>query len=440
MVLVRKTELACRNSWDQDLWEIGDRPVELQPSTHIPMPAVGGDPLDMPVAHAELTADGEARAGEMFTDRITSISMPIRSQLRPGRVEPEPVAGDSASAELSSSRSSVREARRRRQEQRFLERKKHQETVLQNVDDLLNTREPVEESDRNLIRLRAVDGPMTAERDPGREPPSRDRQRPGTTGAPDPRRRHDDSRQVEFRAAPTRFQEASPKELPDADPEPIARVRPEPGKRQSNGSHANVPVTRESSVHGGTEPLPTELIRAEVRKRRDKQAEAAGDQLDQQDRGHHARPSIHGSAVPVETRREPPPAVDPRPTTWFTGAGHPGAPQDSSDVATPFEVDPIDLSRDLQTVRRCCATCRDFKQIGDGKTGWCNNPYAFSERRMVQSNEIACRSSFGVWWLPHDDLWLEHADTTHHGRPTPLLDDLVGTGPANRQGMGTHSS
>ncbi|HBY44815.1 MAG TPA: hypothetical protein DEG70_00970 [Chloroflexi bacterium] len=43
---------------------------------------------------------------------------------------------------------------------------------------------------------------------------------------------------------------------------------------------------------------------------------------------------------------------------------------------------------------------------------------------MVESGDLACRSSIGSWWLPNDDVWLDHADTTYHSRPTPLLDEL----------------
>src|SRR5438045_9644141 len=52
MVLVRKSELACRNGWDQDLWEPGaesDMPVDLPSAPHIPdlpvMPREAGSHL-----------------------------------------------------------------------------------------------------------------------------------------------------------------------------------------------------------------------------------------------------------------------------------------------------------------------------------------------------------------------------------------------------------
>src|SRR5436305_10343378 len=43
MVLVRKSELACRNGWDQDLWEpgaFGDMPIDLPDAPHIPEPTM----------------------------------------------------------------------------------------------------------------------------------------------------------------------------------------------------------------------------------------------------------------------------------------------------------------------------------------------------------------------------------------------------------------
>jgi len=433
MVLVRKTELACRNSWDQDLWNMADWPVDMQPSTHIPMPVSEGDLHDIPVMRAELPADSADRAGEMFTDRITSISMPTRSQLRPGRSEMAEAAqavDDAASAELHGARSSVREARKRRQEQRHLERKKHQETVLQRVDDLLDTSEPADEADRDLGRIRAIDGPMTSRHDERKVPaPRADLPRPQHPDVERTPRRGEPLPSIEFSVTPPTFKDQNvqppPKQQQAREPERTAKhAEPE----------ANAPATA-GPGHGHTEPLPTAAVREAVRKQRKPKADAV--EPPQQRAGAKAAPD---RSLVVDRSHDPPPAVEARPTTWFTGTGSLVVTDAVAEVAAPFAVDPIDQSRDLQTVRRCCATCRDFKQVGDGRTGWCNNPYAFSERRMVQSNEIACRSSLGIWWLPHDDLWLEYADTTHHGRPTPLLDDKVGAVSADRHGMGSRSS
>jgi len=98
------------------------------------------------------------------------------------------------------------------------------------------------------------------------------------------------------------------------------------------------------------------------------------------------------------------------------------APAAETSFAQPDTNDPVDQQERLKAVRRCCGTCRDFRQVGDGTRGQCVNPYAFGDRRMVQSDQLACRSSLGMWWMPNDDVWLERADTSHHGRPTPLLD------------------
>lgn len=437
MVLVRKTELACRNSWDQDLWELADRPIDIQTSTHIPLPLSGGEPHEIPVIQAEQPAEDAARAGEMFTDRITSISMPTRSQLRPGRPDPDQHSiDDTAEPDLLDARSSVREARKRRQEQRHLERRKHQETVLKRADDLLDTSEPANDVDRSIARVRAVDGPMTANHDERREPPVMDenahtsdqphRESPGQARR---RRSAEPVESLEFKATPSKFESSGKPATAKPPSNPVGAATVE--KKNGAGSHA-------AFKRGETEPLPSA---AEVRDAVSNERYAKAGGSSQPDRRITRSPANPSTSSGDSSHGEPndlPPPVEPRPTTWFTGAGH--RPPDLVPEAAPYAVDPIDLSRDLKSVRRCCATCRDFKQVGDGRTGWCNNPYAFSEKRMVQSNEIACRSSLGVWWLPHDDLWLEYADTTHHGRPTPLLDDLVGVASTGRQEMGQRSS
>ncbi|MGA7672891.1 MAG: hypothetical protein WBW04_20915 [Nitrolancea sp.] len=77
------------------------------------------------------------------------------------------------------------------------------------------------------------------------------------------------------------------------------------------------------------------------------------------------------------------------------------------------------------SMRECCATCRDFRPAEGGERGWCNNQYAFDHRQMVDRNDLACRGSIGSWWIASDDWWLQKADISHHGRPTPVVDDLL---------------
>lgn len=91
-----------------------------------------------------------------------------------------------------------------------------------------------------------------------------------------------------------------------------------------------------------------------------------------------------------------------------------------------FDGDPIDRIHALSGLPRCCGTCRDFRRNPDGRTGTCANRYAYLEDPVVKSDELACRSSAGIWWLPNDDLFINSADTAHHARPTPFLDAVLG--------------
>lgn len=76
---------------------------------------------------------------------------------------------------------------------------------------------------------------------------------------------------------------------------------------------------------------------------------------------------------------------------------------------------------------RICRECRDFRPSADGQRGWCANAWAFTHRRLVHADDVApCQSAIGDWWVPVDDVWLVAADVSSHGRPTPLLDRLVG--------------
>lgn len=162
------------------------------------------------------------------------------------------------------------------------------------------------------------------------------------------------------------------------------------------------PRHHETSAHQPTEPLPTDEVRS-----------ATGDF------GHWPgsdEPFVHvdGAVYGPPSVRKELPVIQP--------------------IGFAESSDPIDRSAHLRGIKRCCGTCRDFRQLGDGMRGQCVNPYAFSERRMVQSDQLACRSSLGMWWMPSDDVWLEKADTSHHGRPTPLLDAALRQGRAGERG------
>jgi hypothetical protein len=107
------------------------------------------------------------------------------------------------------------------------------------------------------------------------------------------------------------------------------------------------------------------------------------------------------------------PRVDRRPDTRAPQAQPPQEPVKA--VSNPK----------LASMPQCCGTCRDFRPADGGERGWCNNPYAFDHRRMVRRNDLACRSTIGDWWIPTDDWWMQQADYSHHGRPTPIVDDLL---------------
>jgi hypothetical protein len=79
----------------------------------------------------------------------------------------------------------------------------------------------------------------------------------------------------------------------------------------------------------------------------------------------------------------------------------------------------------LGNVNPCCRNCRDFLPSKDGTHGWCNNPFAFEKRQEVRGDTVTCQSTFGNWWSPSDDWWMERADIAHHSAPTPLVDNLI---------------
>ncbi len=79
-------------------------------------------------------------------------------------------------------------------------------------------------------------------------------------------------------------------------------------------------------------------------------------------------------------------------------------------------------------VERICRTCRDFRPAENGDRGWCTNKWAFSHRRMVDADDLACRNSLGSWWTPRDEVWRRDGDISRHAQETPRVDEwLFGT-------------
>ncbi|MFW6074144.1 MAG: hypothetical protein ACOC9Y_01015 [Chloroflexota bacterium] len=158
-----------------------------------------------------------------------------------------------------------------------------------------------------------------------------------------------------------------------------------------------------SGAGGSTEPLPTERLR-ELEQRRGGGGPGASPAA--------ARENVPGPRVFVDNAS-------------FSIEGQP------QEFATPSlpEEEPIDRVPWAARIPRCCGTCRDFRRGSDGHTGVCKNPYAFADEseRVVESDQLACRWSGGVFWLPNDDdAWRERVDTSRHTRPTPHLDAALG--------------
>jgi hypothetical protein len=437
MVLVRKTELACRNGWDQDLWEqsSGDAAHAMSEPDRVPMPS----PTPGVVPPVSASHDS---GRDLYTDKITSIG--IRRPEPPAvHIDADLPAAYASAEEIDSnlspeqSRSAVREARRRREEARKAEQRKQQEAVVKHVGDLLDSSDG---SSAHAVatspETSAPAAPPTHEQRPVSErrvvervPRSVDPPQPWSPERRSARVMSEPA--IEYPSRPPRFQ-SSPSKFPATQPPAVSRPP------------AAASPAREDAG-GRTEPLPTADVRRALK-------EDVGQQRIEQPVRSSATegkgpvrdfPEM-GVRAPVPSRPIPTmPKVGSRPREHWEGAAvpKPAAPlRLYDDLPRALDTDPIDVAEHLATVSRCCETCRDFKRVGDGGQGWCSNPHAFTERRMVQGADLACRSSIGVWWLPHDDLWLEQADTTHHGRPTPMLDELLNGTPVGRKGMGQRSS
>jgi hypothetical protein len=93
----------------------------------------------------------------------------------------------------------------------------------------------------------------------------------------------------------------------------------------------------------------------------------------------------------------------------------------------------IDVAPDIP---RECRTCRSFRSADGGARGWCTNEWAFTHRRMVNEDDLACETSIGCWWLPADHYRLD-VDADDDPGPTPRMDELIARHrPAARRAVG----
>ncbi len=134
--------------------------------------------------------------------------------------------------------------------------------------------------------------------------------------------------------------------------------------------------------------------------------------------GYTKAPALDGQSGHTEPFPHIPPAATERRSVDELG---------ESDAPFEAAIDdvPPDAQEILAALPRICRTCRDFRPTGDARFGWCANPYAFAERTLVHAESLACASSMGSWWVPTDDWWLQRADISHHGQPTPHVDQFL---------------
>lgn len=326
LVLVRRAELACRNSWDQDLWEPADEPRKPVPSA----------PVRRSTPSRPVVPDNP-------TDRVTSIDIARPVQKREAAKKHPAVAGGQESRRTGAIRqTAVVDARP----------------------------EPVQP--RNGVSSLEPSFPVALH---------------------GPAARRDSKEPVETSEPSGTVVVTSP---------PRAPQPPTPGFVGSSSEARRLAAPRDD-----TKPLPVEEINFAM------QAEAM--------RRRHSRPERESRVV-----TELPETAPDKPVIHVDGlAQEVGAKLESFQAEPPPTVSPLDDTPWVAGIPRCCDTCREFHRDATGKSGYCRNPYAFGGRTMVKSDQLACRSSIGVWWLPSDDTWLERADISHHTRPTPYLDAIL---------------
>ncbi|MEZ4520949.1 MAG: hypothetical protein R3A46_04785 [Thermomicrobiales bacterium] len=332
LVLVRRAELACRNSWDQDLWE--PSPVQRKTS--------GAPEVDRNRVPRPATLDNP-------TDRVTSIDIarPSEPSLREAAKPRHPaVAGGQGSP----------------------------------------VRVPLDEDEPSSASETAENGGVSS-------------LEPSFQRALFTRPNAVQNRIREGGSGGTRVVVADSPRKPDNPPvPPKLRTSPKPG-------HSAVTIN-------DTSPLPVNAVN-----------EALQD---------HSRPIVEPTTSRSRHQGAATPSSTDEPVVHIDGlqvearaAVEAFAPPDREDVEARKGVSPLDQAPWVAAIPRCCDTCREFQRDPDGRTGYCGSPYAMGKRTMVKSDQLACRSSIGVWWLPSDDTWLDRADISHHTRPTPYLDAVL---------------
>lgn len=356
LVLVRREELACRNSWDQDLWQPrAETPVGA--TRNQPQPAAARVPDPAPHASQSVVPENP-------TDRVTSITI---SQIRRAReqfvppavtggqpsdavsVQPEPVAAPESFAEAPSTGVSALEPSFKR--------------ALRSGGGRATPRT----SGISQVNHR-VTGDTSRNSPPAREPIA--------------------ERSFDVPVRPTL---SRPELASDTSPLPVDEVN-----RLFTASREAAPP---ASVRPVTDGPP-----------------ARTPALDQSMRGYQPAPGLERAEDTARIH------VD---VVGIPGVDGPETFSEPAIEAKPLGPWPIDEKSWARGIPRCCDTCREFQRNPDGRTGVCGSKYAFTRHAVVECDQLACRSSIGVWWLPSDDFWLDRAEIAHHTRPTPYLDAIL---------------
>lgn len=398
MVLVRKNELACREHWDGGLWE----PRELVE----PVPISNAPPSTLV---AEAPAGDQLR--QQYTDRVTSVGVApanrpsaetTMSAEQIGRREPSS-SGSSQPVERTlpvAERPHVSSNQEPPASSPVLRREpwgaplsdiKRSEPVERPRDEAPRPNRPADPTPSPSPRA-----PLLAEDNFGRSwgaprPFDEDQIRPVV-----PRRAD-----LEKRASATERPPAGrTREEPSSNIDDISQLLSRP---RSNGAPSAPPRSELNIDRFGTRNPA-----ADTPSSRPQDAPLSGGR-----RGwtEPFETTDHSPKRPAEASRTP--QVEHEPELR------------QQEMRSQPEPGKVALNPKLAKMPQCCGTCRDFRPAEGGDRGWCNNPYAFDHRRMVRKNDLACRSTIGDWWIPSDDWWLQQADYSHHGRPTPIVDDLL---------------
>lgn len=141
VVLVRQTELACRNSWDQDLWIEADNPVLGVAATAasggiVPDPDILYDvPASGPLIENSDTESTKIEA-QGQTDRVTNVQVPAPRNGGLSRPRPLILSSQTEGEDIEASwpsKSAVHNARRRLEVERRRAQQQQQESQITDI-------------------------------------------------------------------------------------------------------------------------------------------------------------------------------------------------------------------------------------------------------------------------------------------------------------------